>query len=190
MWYQCHPMDAFEAYLRDWQVFYATLAAACATLVGLLFLAFTLRAESLNRRENAWQLRIARKSFGDFLLVLMTALIFLVPRMPPVGLAVGLSVLGAVWSGNVCRLLVVMLRARERRLAPRYLLRVFGPSLSGGLGLIAVAAAVLLGYLGALYWLMAVLAALLASASSTAWTIMAGTGSRARPGKAADRQPR
>lgn len=71
-------MQQFVELMEGWQVFYATLAAACATLIGLLFIALTFHPSFFRDNRNKWQLRIARKTFGDLLLVLLTSLMFLV----------------------------------------------------------------------------------------------------------------
>jgi hypothetical protein len=176
-------MDAlqdFSGLIREWQVFYATVAAACATLIGLLFIAMTLNPEVLTDKRNIWRLRIARKAFGDFLLVLMTSIMFLVPRLPPVGLAAALFALGIAWSfGVVGRLVLITLREGPRHLSPGKLIRIFSLSFVGGIGLIGVAIALWLEYTDVLYWLVAVLASLLASASTTAWTLLTTRGDAA-----------
>ena len=161
----------FTSLIRDWQVFYATLATASATLVGLLFLAITLNAESLLARRNAWRLRVARKAFGDFILVLMSSVVFLVPRMPPLGFCVALAVLGIAVTFGFTRSFAASLRSGD---SPGlwHSARTFGLSLVGSLGLIASSILIFLGYTDALYWLVAVWTALIASACATAWTLL------------------
>ncbi len=174
-------MQQFVELMQGWQIFYATLAAACATLIGLLFIALTFHPGYFRDSRNRWQLRIARKTFGDLLLVLLTSLMFLVPRLPPIGLAVGLFALGASWSlGDLGRVAAGALREQMGGLSARRIVRAFILSFAGGLGLIGVAVALWFGYTDVLYWLVAVLAALLASASTTAWTLL--TTIEERPG--------
>jgi hypothetical protein len=173
-------MDQYAEIIRSWQVFYATLATACATLIGLLFIAFTFNADIFRNRKTSWHLRIARKTFGDFLLVLMTSLMFLVPGLPPVGLASALLALGIAWSlGVVGRLIVATIRTGEHNFPAE--IRVFGLSLAGGIGLMGVAVALWLGHTEVLYWLVAAMAALLASASTTAWTLLTANGKNETP---------
>jgi hypothetical protein len=174
-------MDQYAEIIQSWQIFYATLAAACATLIGLLFIAFTFNADMFRNKKNYWHLRIARKTFGDFLLVLMTSLMFLVPRLPPVGLASALLALGIAWSlGVVGRLIIATIRTSEHHFPTE--IRVFGLSLVGGIGLMGVAVALWLGHTEILYWLVAAMAALLASASTTAWTLLTSNGKDGKPG--------
>ncbi len=180
-------MQTFAELIRSWQIFYATLAAACATLVGLLFIALTVNPGTSRGGASSWDLRIARKTFGDFLLVLMTSLMFLVPGLPPDGLAVALVALGIAWiPGMLIRMIVGMARNGRTKVPLARRIRAFSLSLAGGVGLVVVGIALWLGYTDVLYWLVCVLAALLASAASTAWilltrTVRAGV-TRVRPG--------
>ncbi len=169
----------FTELIRDWQGFYATLATASATLVGLLFVAVTLNAGSLLRGSSRWQLRIARKAFGDFTLVLMSSVVFLVPRLPPIGFSVALLALGIAVTFGVSRAAVVSLRDGD---SPGlwHTVRAFALSLAGSLGLIAASVLIYLGYPDALYWLVCVWAALIASACATAWSLLTSVPGRGR----------
>ena len=115
--------------------------------------------------------RVARLTFGDFLYLLMIALVFLVPRMTPPTMALALFVLGT------SRVLQVVPMARKSRLAQpsharRALFREFGLSLVASFGLLLLALIVLTGTPEALAGLVGVLAALLGSASYNAWTFL------------------
>jgi hypothetical protein len=165
-------MDPFIESVEQWNVFYATLATACAALVGLLFVALSLNMETLSREENAGLMRVARKTFGDFLLVFMTSLIFLVPNLPPVGLAVALGFLGLSWTAETARLLARARKSSAEQVQVRHIVRRYGLSLASGIGLTVVAIAMLFELTGALYALVAPLAGLIASACSTAWLLL------------------
>ncbi len=171
-------MQDFAQLIEGWRIFYATLAAACATLVGLLFIALTFNPSVSRAGKDSWELRIARKTFGDFLLVLMTSLMFLVPGLPPVGLAAALVAIGVSWTlGVLVRMNVSAIRNGRLNVPLGKRIRVFGLSFVGGAGLVAVGIALWLGYTDVLYWLVGGLASLLASASATAWTLLVGAGS-------------
>jgi hypothetical protein len=165
-------MDSFIKIIQEWQVFYETVALASATLTGLIFVAFTLNSEILNQEMNKFQLRIARKSFGDLLSVLTISLLFLVPRLPSVGLAIGLLSNGSAWLIGIVRLLIRSIKELLPGSSAWYLIKTLGLSFMGCLGLIGVAIALIFGHTGALYWLVAVLAILLASVSTTAWSLL------------------
>jgi hypothetical protein len=67
----------------------------------------------------------------------MTSLMFLVPGLPPLGLASALFALGIAWSfGVIGRLLVTTMRERRQVFSLGKQIRVFYLSLLGGIGLI------------------------------------------------------
>ncbi len=164
-------MDNFAAQIKEWQTFYATMAAACATLVGLLFVAVSLNADYLLQKSNSGSLRVARTAFRDFLPVLLMALLFLIPNLPPFGLGSGLMVLGVAGLVSVVRQIVASRRSDSAAAASANV-RSYVLSLAGTIGVIALAVAMMLEYTKVLYWLVVVWAALLSSASSTAWALL------------------
>ena len=165
-------MRPFADVLRDWQMFYATVATACATLTGLLFVALTLNTSILRRPENAHLLDMARQAFSQFILVLMVALVFLVPHQTPVGLGVALIALSSFYALAMASYLRKALsRGRQSRTG-----RVFSRgallSIVGYVGVLAVGIAVLLHWWSAFYLLVFMLAAALAGASRYAWFLL------------------
>ena len=88
-------MGDFARELKDWQFFYATVATASATLTGLPFVSLSLQRQGDKPDLAKLPLQAARRSFGDFLYLLMLALVFLVPHRSPGGLAIALFALGA-----------------------------------------------------------------------------------------------
>jgi hypothetical protein len=46
-------MDPFSTHIQEWQMFYATLATATATLVGLLFVSLSINIDLINQPQNA-----------------------------------------------------------------------------------------------------------------------------------------
>jgi hypothetical protein len=165
-------MDTFVAQLQSWQVFYATVAAASATLTGLLFVSLSLNRERLQDDTPNGVLATARRSFGNFLYVLMLALVFIVPHPAPIGLAVAMVVLGlsrgiglvhemARWEGQL---------GRNGR--PGEFLRDVVLPIMASVGLVGVGIAVFLGQGIALFGLVIVVAGLLISASWNAWVLL------------------
>lgn len=165
-------MKPFTEILRDWQMFYATVAAACATLTGLLFVALTLNADILRRAENAHFVDMARQAFSEFILVLIVALVFLVPHQSPVGLGVALIALSTGYAVATGKYLRDVLRKRRYLPAGRFFLRGLVLSLAGYVGVLAVGIAVLLHWWFALYVLVFMLAAALVAASRYAWFLL------------------
>ena len=72
-------MQDFAQQIATWQPFFATLAAACATLVGLLFVALSLQTGILRDAGKANLHRLAQHTFGDFVQVLFIGVFYMVP---------------------------------------------------------------------------------------------------------------
>lgn len=176
-------MDTFSVTIQEWQIFYATVAAACATLTGLLFVALALNVDILRQDENADMMAVARQTFGEFLLILMVALLFLVPQRAPVGLTVGLLALGGASTFALGRAMWKSVATNKDQINAGYFLRGFGLSLVSCVGILVVAIAILFGFMGALYALVFVLATLLASASRNAWFLLVQAREGANKGK-------
>lgn len=161
-------MRTFADILAKWQPFYSTLATACATLTGLIFVALSTNASIVRRTENSGLVAIARLVFGELVMVLMVSLIFLVPNQQPLGLAVPLIILGAAWTVGS-----IWLRGRQK--SGKYKIsKLMTPRVSqlGGLGILAAGVALLGRRWAAFYWLVFMLGALLASAAVNSWFLL------------------
>lgn len=85
--------------MQSWSGFYATIAAAAATLLGLLFVAISVNAESLGPGHDNSR-RLAEQGFQNYLAVLIVALLTLFPDMSfaTLGLvAISITAVGSVW---------------------------------------------------------------------------------------------
>jgi hypothetical protein len=165
-------MDNFTQQLQAWQIFYATVATSAVTLTGLLFVSLTLDRERLKGNQGRVLLATARRTFGDFLYVLMIALTFLVPHQVPFSLFVALLVLGLSRGIGLILEAARMRKAQGRNIDSQAIIREIGlPSLAS-LGLVIVAFAVAFGKMDALYGLVGVMAALLVTASWNAWLLL------------------
>jgi hypothetical protein len=165
-------MDTFIAQLHEWQIFYSTVSLASVTLAGLLFVSLSLHHEAIKGSPDRRMLRLARGSFGDFLYLLMLGLVFLVPHQAPLGLAIALFVLGASRGIGLLRQVARSSSAAAAgRKGASALREVALPALAS-LGLIVVGVEVLRGDMLAIYALVFVVAALLATASWNAWLIL------------------
>jgi hypothetical protein len=69
----------FEQQIVLWQPFFTTVATVAATLVGLLFVSLSINRDKITAGSNRLLLRIAQRSFSDFIIVLLVALFFLIP---------------------------------------------------------------------------------------------------------------
>ena len=161
-------MTEFAATLERWQPFYATIGTSSATLTGLLFVAVSL--ERGRATKNA--MRHARGALADFLYVLMLSLVFLVPDQTRAGFAVALVALSVARGIALVRTVVRPARAWRSSLAER-VREIALPGIAV-IGLLAIAASVMIGNSIALFGLVGVLASLLARATWTSWLFLVG----------------
>jgi len=165
-------MDIYAQRIQEWQSFYATVAGACATIIGLVFVGLSVNVDILTRRENSESMRLAKQTFADLILVLLVALSFLVPRQNRGGLVLLLWVLALVWILAVQKSFREALAEQKGHVRIGYLLRVFGLSALGGFGLLFIGLLLRVGRVESLHWLVLVLAALLASAIRNSWYLL------------------
>ena len=166
----------FGEAVAAWSDFYAYTGTASATLLGLLFVAVSLRTGIFRAAEVKDVRDEAIFTFFTFLTLMLIAGVFLVPGQRPSGVAAPLGLLGAL--GLVA---VVRLWRQWRRLNPGALLPLawkayFAASALGYGGLLAAAAAVLAGRTEALYWLVHSNVTLLVTATVSAWVLLSHAG--------------
>jgi hypothetical protein len=158
--------------LQSWQLFYATVATASATLTGLLFVSLSLNRDRLKGDKGHTVIPLARRTFGDFLYVLMVGLVFLVPHQAFFGLTIALLVIGLTRGvGLVIEANRYRKMSRTQFSALSYL-REFGLPLITSLGLILVAILIGFGKVEFIYLLVFVIAALLVTACWNAWLLL------------------
>jgi hypothetical protein len=179
--------DAFTAALADWNAFFAFAGGAAATLLGLLFVALSLRLDIFRRQEVADVRDFAAFTFASFLTALVVAGLALAPHQHARSLALPLLVLGGVG------VVVAIFLAREWiRLNPGSEPTHPGPNpdnwqgwifiamiTSPAPGLALVALLLWQGHAEALFGLALVEGLLLVTATISAWIMF----SRARPGQ-------
>jgi hypothetical protein len=165
-------MNTFNETLKNWQVFYSTASAVSATLTGLLFVALSINIKRFKKPKNSYLLQIARRTFGDYLYVLMIGLVFLVPDQIPAGFSLALLVLAVSRGIGLIHLAIDTHHSARKSDANTHIIREFALPAVACLGLIIVAASVMAGYNNAPVLLVIVVAALLASASWSAWVLL------------------
>lgn len=165
-------MSQFTTSLQSWQIFFATVAAAAATLTGLLFVSLSLNRERLTGRQARLILASARLTFSDFLYVLMIALVFLIPHQVPLSLTVALLVLGLSRAIGLVQDYRRHWRKSRSKMNLGEILRELGLPAIASLGLIAVAIAAFFGITNSIYGLVGVIAALLLTACWRAWLLL------------------
>lgn len=170
--------DAFSAAVAEWTPYYAFTGGAAAALLGLLFVAVSLRLDLFRRPEVADIRDDATATFGMLVAAMAIAGVALAPHASPgavTGVAAGVGVAGLVASGWLVR---QWWRVNAGDKADRSAMR-----LSDGVFLVLLAApfagllvaGILLrgGDLGPLALLAASQGLLLGTGSLTAWMMLA-----------------
>jgi hypothetical protein len=165
-------MDTFSAQVQEWQLFYATLAGASATLTGLLFVSLSLNIDLLNQPQNVELMRRARQAFAGFLYILTIALTFLVPHQTPDGLGTVLLILGGFGFYRLGRRILEMFRESRGQVFTTQFYHEYWLLLVAYLGLVVIAVGLLWADADVLYWLISVWMVLLVSASRDSWSLL------------------
>jgi len=168
-------MNEFGQLVQEWHVFYATIAASAATLVGLLFVSMSLNVGMFSGTENIGLKRLASQTLLNFLHAIIFSLIFLIPRQTPIGLGVPLMCIGIVGLiRTVSNLRALFSNIPQRILRSTMFVRA-------AMALVAFLALIIVSFLvmvhantTSLYWLVAPMILLLMSASANTWSLLIG----------------
>ena len=129
-------MEDFGEFMQSAVPYFGAVAQVSGAMLGLIFVAFTFNPKALGRRER----NLAQQTFADLLMVLVTALALLLPSTPPKQVALtalAISLAGAVqmaWN------LTTLLRTTPQARNARGLLRRYGVSFLGHVGLLGASA--------------------------------------------------
>jgi hypothetical protein len=166
-------MNNFAQLVQEWQIFYATIATASATLAGLLFVAMSLNVGMFARADNIGLKKLAIQTLTNFLYIIIFALIFLIPRQGPIGLGVPLmcnGLAGLVSTISHHRLLLTNI---PPGISPRKTYVRAAMTLAAFVTLIIVSFLVMVrASTASLYWLVAPMILLLTSASLGTWALL------------------
>jgi hypothetical protein len=167
-------MENFGQLVQGWQTFYATIATSAATLVGLLFVALSLKLEDVNFTKNAEMRVLARQTFTTFLYLIAISLTFLIPGQDQFGLGpslLAIALLGLILTVTELRAVHPDLtQAKNRTLLRRSLIKIaaFASLLVIGILTLRGASAAIL------YWMITPILFLLFSASLNTWSLLIG----------------
>ena len=165
-------MESFNEALTKWQPFFTTAAGVAATLAGLLFVALSLNREKITAQENRIWMRLAQRSFGDFLFALFIALMFLIPLYKSQDILIPLCILLAFrgeWLIRSAYRITKMSQENRRRLS---LAREYVFQTLSWLALLAATIEIYRGQLIATYFLVPVIAMLIYNATRNAWQLL------------------
>jgi hypothetical protein len=179
--------DAFSQALAEWTAFYALMGGAAATLLGLLFVAVSVRLNIFHQREVADVRDFAAFTFGTFLVAIAVAGFAIAPHAHRFSLALSLllvSIAAFVAIAWIARLWI-RLNAPAAGARPgytsgdwrglAYFLVMSGPYV----GLIAVVVLLWRSHPSALGWLAVVEGWLLVMGTIAAWVMLSHAGAPA-----------
>ena len=186
--------DAFAQALGEWTAFYALMGGAAATLLGLLFVAVSVRLNIFHQRQVADVRDFAAFTFGTFLVAIAVAGFAIAPHALRFSLALSLLLVGIAAFVAIAWIARLWIRLNAPATGARpgytsgdwrgwaYLLGMSGPY--AGL----TAAVVLLGrsHPAALGWLAVVEGWLLVMGTVAAWVMLSHAGGTPDAGDAND----
>lgn len=166
--------DSFATAVSGWHDFYMLAGTAAATLVGLLFVAVSLKLDYLADPRHADLRRRVVNSFEGFIYVLLFALVFLIPNVDPNGIGIPLFIISLLRAISVERGAWQTARASRRTPWGRETLLAY--QLPAACYLVVVGFTIpLLGGrpdTGGFDWFVAVILTLLGSAAASAWDLL------------------
>ena len=165
----------FAAAVARWQNFESLAGSIAATLLGLLFVAVSIRPALFGQVEHAVFLTVAAKSMGLFMLVILIALVFQIPDIHPSSMGMTLAIMAVISLWNTMRQLGVM-RGILHEWGPLFLARrILLPAL-GYLLLLVASAALYQGEIGWLPMLALAQIVFLFTATYNAWDLLLRVG--------------
>jgi len=158
--------------MQAWSQFYATIAAASAALLGLLYVAVSINAAAAVGPDQRVSYRLTEQAFQNYLAVLMIALLALFADISAVVFGWVTLAATASWSAwVVIRFVQAMLERGERRAWVIALRRHFTSVIGFGMMLFA-ALWMALGRGPEYNWLAAATLVLLFSATTVSWELL------------------
>lgn len=106
--------DPFVETINSWTNFFMLTGSVAATLIGLIFVSVSLHIDFIaSARKDSYMNTMARQTFGDFLVILSFAFIFMVPFETPMGVGVPLLILGLLMLARTGQLWLKFARSRS-----------------------------------------------------------------------------
>src|SRR5215207_7086505 len=176
--------ETFSQSLTEWTAYFALMGGAAATLLGLLFVALSMRLNIFHQRNVADVRDFAAFTFGTFLVALAVAGLALAPHGHGSTLALSLLLVGIAAFFAIVWIARVWIRLNDPAPDARpgytpaewqgwaFMLGMSGPYV----GLIAVAALLWRSHPDALGWLAVVEGWLLVMGTVAAWVMLSHAG--------------
>ncbi len=158
--------------MQDWSSFYATIGAAAAALLGLLFVSVSVNPSAALGPEEAVSRRLTEQAFQNYLAVMMTALLALYPGISTRTYGGVLLLATASWSVWVfVRFGQTVVQRAEWRTWVASLRRHLS-SLIGFTIMLVVGLRMLMNWGQDFNWLASATLALLFSATTVSWELL------------------
>ena len=169
-------MDSdFAHILAQWQNFEMLAGSVSATLLGLLFVAASIRPALFDRTEHREFLTIAAKSLGMFMLVIAIALVFLIPNVDPRTMGITLAGMAILALVNTTQQIVAMQKLLNEWGLLFITRRILLPA-AGYVLLLWVSAMLYIGQIHWLSWLAPAQILFVLSATYNAWDLLLRVG--------------
>ncbi|NPV61193.1 MAG: hypothetical protein HPY61_00925 [Methanotrichaceae archaeon] len=168
--------DPFNDAIASWANFYMLAGSVAATLVGLIFVSVSLHIDFLAKAKRDSELHTtARHTFGNFLIILSFAFIFMVPSDSTMGLGIPLLILGLLMLLRTGQLWLKFAkrRAEEQAFTSNQMLwELLIPNTVCYLVVVYLAVQIIEGITSNLDWMVMVIIWLIISATKNAWDLM------------------
>lgn len=169
--------DPFAETIASWANFYMLTGSAAATLVGLIFVSVSLHIDFIaSARKDGDLNAAARQTFGNFLIILSFAFIFMVPSDTPLGIGVPLLILGLWMLARTGRLWLKFSRSRSSQgrifTSSQMLWELLIPNTVCYMFVVFLAVEIMQGSTRYLGWMVMVIIWLIISATRNAWDLM------------------
>lgn len=186
--------EAFSRALAEWTAFFTLMGGAAATLLGLLFVALSVRLNIFHQRQVADVRDFAAFTFGTFLVAIAVAGLAIAPHAHRFTLAFSLLLVGIAaffaiaWIARLWIRLNIPATGSRPGYTPgewrgwAYMLGMSGPYA----GLIAVVVLLWRSHPGALGWLAIVEGWLLVMGTVAAWVMLSHAGGASASGDTSD----
>ena len=186
--------ETFAQALAEWTGYYTLMGGAAATLLGLLFVAVSMRLNIFHQSEVADVRDFAAFTFGTFLVAIAVAGLAVAPHAHRFTLAVSLLVIGIAAFVAIAWIARLWIRLNfpaagsrsgstpDERRGWAYMIGMSGPYA----GLLAVVALLWRSHPGALGWLAVVEGWLLITGTVAAWVMLSHAGDASNGGGTSD----
>jgi hypothetical protein len=167
--------EGFAEAIASWQPFYNLAGSAAFTLLGLIFVAVSINISIIAlAKEQGDLVQFARQTLGNFLTLVIVALIFMIPGQSPRGTGMPLFIVGILMMWRSAKLWKFQFVSKGQRFLDTALFRsnLLIPNTVSYAVLIFISVQLFYGNVYYLSWMTLVVIWLLIAGSLNAWFLM------------------